>query len=94
VFEGLRNNVVAIMPFLFQLSMMQDPAAVNALAFDTNFTFLEDVRRQVETGEGLQRCDKACITQGEGHWPMDNTLYHTFAILLPSPPVSLHLPKT
>ena len=67
---GLRNNVVAIIPFIFLLSMMEIPENRKELTHYSYspFTHLEDTRKAIENGEGLIICNENCKIDAD----MDN----------------------
>ena len=74
---GLQNNAVAIIPFISLLSMMQKPANVSALTAappsPTNYTFLEEVRSDVEMGKGLQKCGAVSGANPLSTYPLPTT---------------------
>ena len=72
---GLTNNAVAIIPFRVFLAKM-DSAYVGKLTNPSNpainFVFLEKTRKNVDSGEGLQKCAEDCdqSIRGESMYPL------------------------
>ena len=71
---GLRNNVVAIIPFIFLLSMMEIPENRKELTHYSYspFTHLEDTRKAIDNGEGLIICNENSTIDMDNMYPLQS----------------------